>query len=203
MGKRDARLDAYIAKAGDFAKPVLKHLRNLVHEACPEVEEDVKWSHPSFLYKGMLCGLASFKTHCAFGFWKYRLLFAEDKVAQKRAEEAMGSFGRITSLADLPADKVLISYIKEAKRLNDLGVKTPKPKAKPKTELVVPDYLLAALKKHSKARAGFEKLSYSHKKEYVEWLTEAKREETRKQRLATTITWLAEGKSRNWKYENC
>jgi len=204
MAARNPRIDAYIANAGEFARPILRHLRKLVRLACPHVEETLKWGHPSFSYNGILCGLAAFKHHCAFGFWKHRLLFANDAAAQKRAEEAMGSFGRLTSREDLPADAEIIRLVKEAARLNDEGIKAaPSPRSKSKTDLVVPDDLLAALKKNQKARATFGKFSYSHKKEYIEWLTEAKREETRKRRLAMALEWLAEGKPRNWKYMNC
>jgi uncharacterized protein YdeI (YjbR/CyaY-like superfamily) len=204
MPTKDPRVDAYIDKASDFARPILKHLRKLVHAGCPEVEETMKWSFPHFMYKGMLCSMAAFKQHCAFGFWKSRLIFAKDSKVDALREEAMGQFGRITSVEDLPTDKVILTQIKEAVRLNDEGIKTPeRPKSKVKKELVIPDCLTAALKKSKKALATFEDFSYSHKKEYVEWITEAKRPETQQQRLATTIAWLEEGKSRHWKYANC
>ncbi len=197
MARKDPRIDAYIAKAADFAKPILNHLRKLVHAACPDVEETMKWSFPHFDYKGMLCSMAAFKEHCAFGFWKSTLVLEKD-AAQ---ESAMGQFGRIASLSDLPGDKMLIGYIKKAVALNDTGIKNPtRPRQKVKKELVVPDYFLAALKKNKKALTAFENFSNSHKKEYVEWITEAKREETRAKRIKTTIDWIAKGKSRNWKY---
>jgi|SRR5436190_12831890 len=198
MPKTDPRIDAYIANATDFAKPILKHLRKLVHQACPEVEETIKWSFVSFMYKGMLCGLASFKNHCTFGFWKSKLV-----VGDNGKDDAMGSFGRITKLSDLPSDAVIVGYIKKAMKLNEEGIKVPRPARAAKKELIVPDYFLAAVKKNRKALAAFENFSYSHKKEYVEWVTEAKREETRAQRLATTVQWLSQGKSRHWKYANC
>jgi len=204
MPKKDQRVDAYIAKSAAFAKPILKHLRELIHSACPEVEETLKWSMPSFMYKGILCGFAAFKEHTTFGFWKGDLMFAGDKAAQKRSNEAMGHFGRLTKLSELPNDKLLMSYIKEAMRLNDKGI-TKEKSAKPKVQakLLVPPVLIAALKKNAKAKATFEGFSYSHKKEYVEWISEAKQEETRARRLATAIEWLSEGKARNWKYERC
>jgi uncharacterized protein YdeI (YjbR/CyaY-like superfamily) len=202
MPKRDPRVDAYIAKSADFAKPILNHLRKLVHAACPEVEETLKWSMPHFLHKGILCSMAAFKQHCTFGFWKRQLIFENGKGAAE--EEAHGQFGRLTSVADLPADKVLIGCIKKAVQLNDAGVKSPSPaRPKARTELVIPPELTAALKKNKKALSAFEQFSYSHKKEYVQWITEAKREATRKQRLATTVEWLAEGKPRHWKYAGC
>lgn len=202
MGSRDPRIDAYIAKSADFAKPILMHLREVVHAACPDVEETMKWSFPNFLYKGILCSMAGFKEHCTFGFWKGSLIV--DSAGQD-IEKAMGQFGRITKLADLPSQKVLKGYIKQAMKLNDEGVKSPsrsKPKGPPKP-LEVPDDLVRALQGNKKALATFEKFSLSHKREYVEWITEAKTETTRTRRLATTLEWLAEGKARNWKYENC
>ena len=200
MPTKVPRVDAYITKSAEFARPILKHLRKLGHRACPEVVENLKWGMPHFDYKGMFCGMAAFNHHCTFGFWKGELIFG----TRAAAAEAMGQFGRITSLADLPGDKILMRYIKKAVELNDAGVKKPAPpKPKGKRELVVPDYFLAALRKSKKALATFEAFSYSHKKEYMEWITEAKREETRTQRIQTALEWLAQGKSRNWKYQNC
>jgi uncharacterized protein YdeI (YjbR/CyaY-like superfamily) len=201
MGKKDPRTDAYIAKSADFAKPILNHLREVVHEACPEVEEDFKWSFPHFSYKGMFCSMAAFKEHCAFGFWKSKLIV--DRKGES-LEKAMGQFGRIMKVSDLPPKKVLIEYIKLAKKLNDDGVKAPA-RAKPKTprELIVPDDLAKALKRNKAAQATFDKFSPSNKREYVDWITDAKTEATRNKRLETAIEWMAEGKTRNWKYMNC
>ncbi len=202
MPKKDPRVDAYIAKSADFAKPILKHFRKIVHAACPDAEETLKWSMPAFMYKGILCGMAAFKEHCTFGAWKHPLIKTKLGPDDKR-DEAMGQLGRITSLADLPSDNVLLDYIKEAVRLNEEGIKVSRPKrSAAKKELVVPDYF-SALKRNKKAFEAFENFSYSHKKEYVQWVTEAKRDETRAQRLETSITWLAQGKARNWKYMNC
>ena len=198
MPKKDPRIDKYIANAADFAKPILTHLRKLVHQGCPEVEETLKWSMPSFMYKGILCGMAAFKNHGTFGFWKGDLFLTKEQ-----QEGAMGSFGRITKVSDLPSDKEILGYIKKAMELNDTGAKVPSRVRKPKQPLKVPDYFISAVKKNRRAHAAFENFSYSHKKEYVEWVTEAKREETRAQRLETTVQWLAQGKSRNWKYERC
>jgi uncharacterized protein YdeI (YjbR/CyaY-like superfamily) len=203
MATKDPRADAYIGKSADFAKPILSHIRELVHQACPEVEETMKWSMPFFTYKGMLCHMAAFKTHCSMGFWKSALVMGKGRPTNG-SDDGMGQFGRITSLADLPSDKKMIGYIQEAKRLNDEGIQKPtKPKPKGPRELAVPAELTAALRKNKKALAAFEGFSYSHKKEYVEWIAEAKREETKTQRLATTVAWLSEGKARNWKYANC
>lgn len=196
----DPRVDAYIEKSAEFAKPVLTHLRKLIHKGCPQVTETLKWSMPSFEYKGILCGFAAFKQHCTFGFWKQSLMETD---AFPKNKTAMGSFGRITSLDDLPSDKVMIDLIKQAAELNDKGVKVPKKAAPANKELTVPTDLTKALAKNKTAKAAFEKFSYSHKKEYVEWIEEAKTEPTRNKRLATTVEWLSEGKSRNWKYEKC
>lgn len=202
MGKKDKRIDAYISKSADFAKPILKHLRELVHKACPEVEETIKWSFACFDYKGILCSMAAFKQHCSFGFWKAALL--NDPKKYLTAENAMGHLGKITSLKDLPSDKILIDFIKQAVKLNDEGVKLPsKPKTNAKKELIVPDYFQKILSKNKKALQIFENFSYSHKKEYIEWITEAKTEETRIKRMNQAIEWMVEGKSRNWKYMNC
>ena len=201
MPTLDPRIDAYIAKSNEFARPILEHLREVVHGACPEVEETMKWSFPHFMYKGMLCGMASFKAHCAFGFWKAELLVA---AADAKTQEAMGQFGRITSVADLPSKKVLAGYVKQAMKLNDDGVKAPA-RAKPATPrpLTVPDYLLAALAARPPALEHFEAFSTSGKREYVDWLEEAKAEATRLRRLEQAVEWIAEGKARNWKYANC
>jgi uncharacterized protein YdeI (YjbR/CyaY-like superfamily) len=201
MSKKDKRIDAYIAKSQPFAQPILKHIRQLVHKACPDTEETMKWSFPHFDYKGaMMCSMAAFKQHAVFSFWKGSIMKDPDKVLNSK--DAMGHFGKITSLKDLPPDKVIIKYIKEAKRLNDEGINI---KAKPteKKVLVIPGYFTKELKKHKKAFKTFEEFSYSHKKEYVEWITEAKTEETRTRRMNTAIEWLSEGKGKNWKYEKC
>ena len=204
MGKKHPGVDAYIAKSADFAKPILKRIRKVVHAACPAVEEELKWNFPHFLYKGMLCGMAAFKAHCSFGFWRGSLLAEKFPELGENSKESMGQFGRITDDSELPADKLLAQYIKAAMKLNDDGIKPKKPdKAKRKPAARVPDYLLAALKKNKKSLAAFEGFSPSCKREYVEWITGAKQEETRQRRLAQAIAWIAEGKSRNWKYEKC
>jgi uncharacterized protein YdeI (YjbR/CyaY-like superfamily) len=193
MGKKDPRVDAYIAKSADFAKPILRHLREIVHKGCPEVEETMKWSFPHFMYRGMLCSMAAFKGHCAFGFWKGKLIVPANP-------EAMGSFGRITKLSDLPRDSVLIGYVGEAARLNETGEKIERKPPQRKKALATPPDLAAAMKKNAKARATFEGFSPSHRREYVEWITQAKTEETRKKRLDAAVEWMSEGKPRNWKY---
>jgi uncharacterized protein YdeI (YjbR/CyaY-like superfamily) len=201
VGKRDPRVDKYIAKANEFALPILEHLRDVVHKACPDVEETIKWGFAFFDYKGPLCNMAHFKQHCAFGFWKAALMKDSKLLANAKAETAMGHLGKITSLKDLPSDKVLISYIKEAAKLNADGIKAPKKTvSKAKKEIKTPVYLTKVLKKNKKAFETFNDFSYSHKKEYIEWIDEAKTEETRNKRIATAIEWLSEGKPRNWKY---
>ncbi len=201
MPTTDPFVDAYIDKAQDFAKPILNHIRKLVHETCPEVVETKKWSFPHFDYKGMMCSMASFKEHCAFGFWKQSLLEDSAFPAEKNA---MGSFGRITSLKDLPNDKTMKKLIKDAMKLNDDGVKVVKAKpAADKKVLAVPDVLLEALAQNEKAAETFNNFPPSCKREYAEWIAEAKTDATRDKRLATTIEWLTEGKRRNWKYEKC
>jgi len=197
MGTKDPRFDAYITKSADFAKPILKYIRAVVHEACPEVKEELKWHNPSFMYKGILCGMAAFKEHAVFGFWKGTLIIAD----KGKSLEAAGSFGKLTKVSDLPSKKILIGYIKQAMALNDKGVKAPvKHNKGPKKPLRVPPYLLAALRKNKKALATFEDFSPSNKREYIEWVTEAKSEETRNNRLVTAVEWMAQGKVRNWKY---
>ena len=197
MGTRDPRIDAYIARSADFARPILTYLREVVHSACPDAEEDMKWSSPHFMYKGMLCGMSAFKAHCAFGFWKGSLVMA----GHGQHADGMGQFGRITAISDLPSRKVLTGLIRQAMALNDQGVKSPtRASRKPKPEAKVPPDLATALGKNRKARATFEGFSPSHRPEYVEWITEAKTEPTRLRRLTTAVAWLAEGKTRNWKY---
>ena len=198
MGKKDLRVDAYIARAPDFAKPILIHVRKVVHGACPEVEETLKWGVPSFTHNGLLCGMAAFKQYCALSFWKGALI--TDRKGN-RADEAWGDGGRLRSMSDLPSARVLAGYVKKAAALNENGVKVPKPKPKPKPAIAMPPAFRAALNKSAKARAAFERMSPSHKREYLEWITEAKGEDTRRRRIATAIEWMAEGKSRNWKYE--
>ena len=201
MPNKDPRIDAYIEKSADFAKPIMTHLRKLIHKASPKITENIKWSMPAFEYKGLVCGFAAFKQHCTFGFWKESLLKKGEFSTEKTA---MGSFGRITSKKDLPPDDVIIKLVQQAVELNEKGIKVEKKKpSAAKKELVVPEYLTAALKKNKAAQKTFEAFPYSCKKEYVEWITEAKTEPTREKRLATTIEWLSEGKRRNWKYENC
>jgi uncharacterized protein YdeI (YjbR/CyaY-like superfamily) len=197
MARKDPRVDAYIAKSADFAKPILTEIRAVVHDVCPDVEETMKWSFPHFDYKGMMCSMAAFKEHCAFGFWKASLIL--DGTGQ--SDEAMGQFGRITAIADLPSKKSMREYIRKAMALNDSGTTVKREPRSPKKAVPVPADFSAALRKNKKALAAFDGFSPSHRREYLEWITEAKAEDTRKRRVAQAIEWMAEGKSRNWKYE--
>ena len=202
MATLDKRIDDYIEKSAVFARPILKHLRQLVHQANPDIKETIKWGFASFDFKGPLCSMASFKQHCVFGFWKSKLLNDPEGHLSERANqggEAMGNLGRITSLSDLPPDEVLIDFIKEASRLNEEGIKLPAPPKKDKGELIIPDDLAEGLKMNAVAQAAFNKFSISNKREYVDWLNEAKSEETKTRRLETALEWMAEGKVRNWK----
>ena len=192
MIQKDKRVDEYILKSADFAKPILIHLRSLVHQSCPQVKETIKWGFPHFDYKGMMCSMAAFKQHCAFNFWKTALM-KDAKEMMGQNEYAMGHLGKIRSLADLPSDKKIAAWIKEAMKLNDNDVKLPERKksAAPKT-IEIPDALQKALNKNKTAAAAFNNFSPSHKKEYAEWINEAKTDETKNKRIATTIEWATE-----------
>ena len=195
--KTDPRVDAYIDRQAEFAKPILRHLRETVHAACPECEETLKWSSPTFMYRGqMLAGMAAFKQHATFGFWKHDLV-----TGSPRVEGRMG-FGRLTKVSDLPSKKALAAYVKKAVALNDAGIKLARApmRSAPKPPPKAPADLVAALKKNKKAHATFAAFSPSAKREYVEWVTDAKSDETRARRVATAVEWMAEGKHRNWKY---
>ena len=200
MSNHDPHIDAYIAKSAEFARPILEHLRERVHTACPEVEEGIKWSMPFFSYKAApMCMMAAFKQHCSFGFWLSK------EVTGGSDEDGMGQFGKLASLQDLPSDKQLATYLKKAMALNEAGVKKARPKAAAKPVPTLPDDLatLLAQKKHAAARKTYEGFGPGAQREYVDWIVEAKTDATRQKRLATTLEWLVEGKKRNWKYENC
>ena len=202
MEKYDSRVDAYIEKAAGFAKPILLHIRLLVHGVAPQVIETIKWGAPFFDYKGPVCQMAAFKQHCAFGFWKATSLNDPHGLINA-GEAAAGSFGKLTSLSDLPSDEILADFINQAIMLNEAGVKGNMKTAPtwPKTEIAMPDYFAEALANEPQALATFENFSPSNKKDYLVWITEAKTEATREKRMATAIQWLAEGKSRHWKYK--
>ena len=199
----DPRVDAYIAKSAAFAQPILIYLRALVHEACPLIEEKIKWGMPSFEYKGRLCDMAAFQRHCSFGFAKGELVLGRTRPKSPAKRSGMGAFGRITKLADLPARRTLMGYVRKAAKLNDAGVKAVRAKPASKPALVIPPDFAAALGKAAAAAEHFQAFSYSKRKDYLEWLAEAKTPATRARRLATALLWIAEGKGRNWKYERC
>ncbi len=199
MKKKNILIDHYIDKSADFAKPILEHIRYMVHKACPEIEETIKWGMPSFEYKGLVCGMAAFKAHCTLTFNKGNLMNDEHGILSQVGKTGMGQLGKLTSIKDLPNEKILIAYVKQAVKLNEAGVKQTK--AATTTSIEVPGYFLKALKKNKEALKTFEAFSNSHKKEYLEWITEAKKEETRISRIEKAIEMLSEGKSRNYKYE--
>ncbi len=197
-------VDEYIARAPEFAQPILKHLRELVHKGCPEAEEALKWSTPAFLYhKKILFSMAGFKAHCRFIFWRPEIA----KMFGKRGGESDDDgaiVGKITQLSDLPSDKEMLSYIREARRLADDGPRaTMRKKTAPKPEIEPPAEFAAALAKNKAAALTFQNFSPSHRREYIEWIIDAKRPETRDKRIETALGWLADGKPRNWKYMNC
>ena len=200
MSSHDPRIDAYIAKSAPFARPILEQIRASVHAACPQVEETLKWSMPYFSYQGaLMCGMAAFKQHASLHFWHYKELFGE---AAADTEEGMGQFGKLASVHDLPPKKELAAYVKKAMALIEAGATRTRPKAAPKPAAAVPEDLAALLaqKKHAAARKTFDGFTASMRREYLEWIGEAKTDATRQKRLATTLEWLAEGKQRNWKY---
>ncbi len=201
MGKRIKAVDQYIAKSKPFAQPIMEHIRDIVHSVSPDIEEVMKWSFPHFNYKGNICSMAAFKEHCAFGFWKGSIMKDEDKIINPVGKTAMGSLGRIASIKELPSKKILVKYIKEAIQLNEKGVIVPKKKPATTKEVKIPEDFANALAKSKKAGKVFDEFSPSHKKEYIEWIVDAKREETRIKRIETALEWIAEGKGKNWKYE--
>lgn len=199
MATKDPRVDAYIEDAGAFARPILTHLRKLIHQGCPDAKETIKWGSPFFEYKGVLCGLAAFKAHCSLFFWR-DIDVSQWLPKTNTAGAGMGQFGKLSSLAELPKDSVILTCMRAAVEQRN----SPKSKAKrarqPGKELPVPDDLKKALAKNKKAAETFKAFAPSHRREYIDWITEAKRPETREQRVQTTVGWVAEGKQRNWKY---
>ena len=203
------KVDTYLAKVQPFAQPILEHLRELVHKACPEVEETIKWSRPFFEYRGaILCNMSAFKQHCSFGFWGEEI-GAVLREAQALRPGAMGSLGRITSLNDLPSDKLMLGWIRQAAALVDSGQYISPIAARnkvvklPKAATGMPAEFASALQRSKKAAAAFAAFSPSCKREYIDWIADAKRLETRDKRIATALEWIAQGKQRNWKYQNC
>ena len=200
MKNTSPEVDRYIAAAAPFARPILERIRSAFHKAHPEVTETMKWSFPHFEYKGLLGSMAAFKQHVSWGFWKGRLMADPLGIIPPAGETSMGG-ARIADVKELPSEKNMVAYVREAIRLNEEGVKPRRPARTPKAEAEVPADLAAALKKSPAAKKAFEAFSPSHRREYIEWIAEAKQDATRQKRLATTLEWLSEGKSRNWKYE--
>jgi uncharacterized protein YdeI (YjbR/CyaY-like superfamily) len=203
MEQYDPRIDAYIEKSADFAKPILMHIRQVVHQASPLITETVKWGMPFFDYKGPVCMMAAFKQHLGFGFWKASRLRDPDHLLQGSDDEAAaGSFGRISTLADLPSDKALMDFVQQLIKLNESGVKEPKKPSAPKAELPMPADFDKLLRSNLVASNNFDNFSPSKKREYLEWFAEAKSEATREKRIEQALEWIGEGKSRNWKYQS-
>ncbi len=203
MSTTDSRIDDYIDKAQNFAKPILSYIREIMHEDCPEVAEDWKWSYPHFMYKGkILAAMCAFKKHCAMGFWLEQEMKTVKKYTENREKNGMFTLGKIQKIEDLPSRKELEVAIKEAMELIDMGV-TLKKAPPSKTALSAPYYFEKALKSEKKAWEIFEKASPSFPKEYIMWLTDAKTEATRDKRMKQAVEWISEGKGRNWKYEKC
>jgi hypothetical protein len=200
MPKTDARVDAYIAKAAPFAQPILKQFRAIVHEACPEVVETIKWSVPAFDHRGMLCSMAAFREHCRLALWKGGLLEVRVAGMEVADDGRVAMFPRVRSVDDLPSDAVLMRLIKQAAQLNEQGTKPPARARSATRDVEVPDFFMAALRRNTRALAAFNAFPPSHRREYVEWITGAKREETRRRRIEIAIAQIVEGKSQNWKY---
>ena len=202
VSKKDPRVDTYISKSAPFARPILHKIRGLVHRGCPPATETIKWGMPFFEQNGILCFMAAFKAHCAFGFWRGRLDTNDLPAIGAKDKEAMGQFGRLTSPKDLPSDKAMLALIRQAAASGEATAKSPARRStKTARPVVVPTYIMTALKKNKKAHAAFTAFSPSHQREYVEWITGAKKEETRLRRLAQAVVWLAEGKPQSWRYE--
>lgn len=201
MPTSEPRIDAYIENAQSFAKPILIHLREIIHETCPEVEETWKWSFPHFMYKGkILCAFTAFKQHCGFGFWLEKEMKTIKEITENAERTGMFTLGKIQSIDDLPSKVLLKAAIKEAMDLIDMGV-TLKKVTPNKNETEVPDYFRKALLTNPEAQQIFEKDSPSFRKEYILWITGAKTEATRNKRMEQALEWISEGKGRNWKYE--
>jgi uncharacterized protein YdeI (YjbR/CyaY-like superfamily) len=199
MASTDPRVHAYIERQQPFARLILAHVRAAVHRACPKVEETIRWGMPSFNYKGrILCQMAAFKAHAAFGFWR-----SEGLGREAGQDSAMGQFGRLKSVSDLPDEGELDAMIREAASLIDAGTRASRLPRQVKPELPMPDDLAAALEAHSSAQATYHGFPPSCRREYLEWIMEAKRADTRARRIAQAVEWMGEGKRRNWKYERC
>lgn len=197
MKNTNPRVDEYIEKAQPFARPILKHVRELMHTGCPDLTETIKWGMPHFEYHGVIASMAAFKEHAVFGFWKQDLIPGMNQYVKEK--EAMGSWGRITSLDGIPPDKDIIGFVKVAAKLNEEGITLPRRAPKP-VVVNMPDDFLKEIRKNKKAFETYEAFSPSNKRDYADWITDAKTDETRQERMKTAIEWMSEGKPRMWKY---
>lgn len=201
MASKDPRIDSYIVESAEFARPILTHLRKIIHQGCPEIVETIKWGSPFFDYHGLLCGFVAFKAHCSLLFW--RDIDVDHFLPKTNTTGGgMGQFGKLTSLADLPKDVVLLACIRSAVEQRDSPASKTKRVRQPAKAAPVPSDLKKALSGNAKAAETFKNFAPSHRREYIDWITDAKRPETRERRLQTTLKWLVEGKSQNWKYNS-
>jgi uncharacterized protein YdeI (YjbR/CyaY-like superfamily) len=198
----DRRVDAYIESSPEFARPILIRLRELIHAACPDVSETIKWGAPAYEHRGVLAIMAAMKQHAVFNLWKGDLIPEVKELYREKSSMALGTFGKITSVHDLPPDDKIIAWIKQAMELNERGVKLPqRSRSEPKREVDVPNDLITALEQNDSAHSTFDGVTTARRREYVDWITGAKTDATRQKRLSKAIEWMAEGKHRNWKYD--
>ena len=196
---RDPRIDAYLARVQPFARPILEHVRERVHTVVPDVEETLKWSMPAYTRNGaILLITAAFKSHVALNFWR-----GQEMRGDAAKDDAMGQFGKITSLGDLPANAELDALMAEATRLATAPKAPRKVKHEPKPPAEVHPEFAAALAANPKAKTALDGFAPSARRDYLDWIADAKQDATRAKRIATAVEWLAEGKKRHWKYENC
>jgi len=199
MAAKDPRVDSYISEAAEFARPILKHFRKIIHQGCPEAVETIKWGCPFFDYHGLFCGFAAFKAHASLFFWR-DIDVSRWLNKTNTAGAGMGQFGKIAAMADLPQDSVLLACVRAAVEQRDAPASITKRKRQPASELPVPGDLKKALTANAKAAATFKAFAPSHRRAYLDWIADAKQPATRERRVQTTIEWLAEGKQQNWKY---
>lgn len=199
MATKDSRVDAYIAESAEFARPILKHLRKIIHQGCPAAVETIKWGCPFFDYHGLLCGFAAFKAHCSLFFWR-DIDVSRWLEASNTAGAGMGQFGKIAAMADLPKDAVLLACVRSAVTQRDAPSSKAKRARQPGKEPPAPADLKKALAANAKAAATFRNFAPSHRRAYLDWIADAKQPATRERRLRTTIEWLEAGKPQNWKY---
>jgi uncharacterized protein YdeI (YjbR/CyaY-like superfamily) len=200
----NSTVDTYITNSEDFAKPILSHWRQLIHDNCPDVEEAIKWGIPHFDYKGdFMCVMAAYKNHCSFTFLKDELMTDPRLKVNKELKPIQRFLGKVNKIANLPPDDEFIAMLKEASQLNENGIriKREKPESDKPKVLETPDYLLAALAANPKAKEVFETKSNSFRKEYIVWITDAKTDETRQKRITEALEWITEGKGRFWKHQ--